>query len=190
MNTKECSDQEISAGIKNDPELFGMIIDRYQAKIERYVRRISSVQGDDLTDLLQDIFSKVYIYNETYDKRQSYNSWIYRIAHNETINRWKREKRRMHPSFDGEITDELARALFDNSTQEELDRASDKELVRDALSSLKIKDSSVLTLRYFDELSYSEISDILKIPEGTVATNIYRAKKKLAKQVQVLTNKK
>ena len=186
MNSAELSDQEIAQTLRDDPELFGVIIDRYQAKLERYVRRISSLRGDALQDLIQDIFSKAYVYNETYDPRLSYNSWIYRIAHNETINLWKREKKRLHPSFDGELSSELVGVLLDDSTREEIDMAADQDLVKDALSKLKIKDSSILTLRFFDELSYGEISDVLKIPEGTVATNIYRAKKKLRREIETL----
>ena len=186
MNLAGLSDQHIAQTLRDDPELFGVIIDRYQAKLERYVRRISSLRGEELEDLIQDIFSKAFMYNETYDPRLSYNSWIYRIAHNETINMWKREKKRLHPSFDGEISQELIGALLDDSTRKDIDLTADRELVRDALENLKIKDSSILTLRFFDELSYGEISDVLRIPEGTVATNIYRAKKKLRREIETL----
>ena len=181
------TDEKILAGIGSEPELFGVLIDRYDAKLRRYIQRISAFRGEDLDDLMQDIFTKAYIHSSSFDQKLSFNSWIYRITHNQTINTWKKEKRRSHASFDDEMSQELISALVDDELQRYLNISSDKQLIQDALSGISLDDRSILTLRFFEERSYGEISDILKMPEGTVATKIFRAKKKLLREVQKLT---
>ena len=186
------SDEQIMQQLPEQPELYGLLIDRYTDKLSRYVRRISAVRGDEQEDILQEVFVKGYEKSASFDTSLSFNSWIYRICHNEAINYWKKNRRYNEGiSFDVDEKGFLENALADNSLVEEIMKGADAQLVQDALANIKDKYRSILVLRFFEEQDYREISDVLKIPPGTVATNIHRAKKALAKQIALLeTNKK
>ena len=179
------TDEEIMKKLSDQPELYGLLIDRYTEKLSRYIRRISAAQIDEQKDILQEVFVKGYEKSASFDTTLSFNSWIYRICHNEAINHWKKNKRYTEGiSFDLDTKGFLENSLADNSTLEEIMRSADAQLVQDALANIKDKYRSILVLRFFEEQDYREISDVLKIPPGTVATNIHRAKKALAKQVR------
>lgn len=183
------SDEEIMQQLRQEPELYGLLIDRYTEKLGRYIRRISGVGADEQKDILQEVFVKGYEKSASFDTSLSFNSWIYRICHNEAINYWKKNRRyREGISFDVDEKGFLENTLADNSLVEEIMRGADKELVQDALGNIKEKYRSILILRFFEDQDYQEISDVLKIPPGTVATNIHRAKKALAKQIRLLEN--
>ena len=66
---------------------------------------------------------------------------------------------------------------------EDLPTEADSSKVRQSIEKLPLKYREVLLLKYFEDLSYEEISDVLKLPEGTVATRLNRARKALAKAV-------
>lgn len=181
------SDEQLMAALAHEPEVYGILIARYQDKLARYIMRVSGIRGDELDDVLQGVFVKAYEKSASFNPALSFNAWVYRIAHNETINYWKKNKRYQEgSSFDGEMTAELQEVLADDTTSEELLRAADQELIRDALGNIKAEYRSILILRFFEEQSYEEIGDVLQMPGGTVATKIHRAKKALAKQVEIL----
>ena len=182
------TDEQIIQKLSGDPEQYGIIIDRYTDKLGRYIRRISGLLGDEQDDVLQDVFVKAYEKHQSFDPSQSFNSWIYRICHNTTINYWKKNKRYSEGiSFNHEDTSGFLETLLaEDSFIDDLFREADAAMVQDALGKLKEKYRSILILRFFEEHDYSEISDMLEIPPGTVATHIHRAKKALGKQIAIL----
>ena len=157
-------------------DLFGVIIDRYKDKMERYSRKFLLNQ-DDINDIVQDIFVKTYTNIQSFDIKRKFSSWIYRIAHNHLIN-YLRKKRIILPLFD------LDTFLPYSVKDEEIDNIEIKELVNKCLDKLSIKYREPLVLYYFQELSYKEISDILKIPVSTVGIRIKRAKQNMKKTIQ------
>ncbi len=190
-NREELTNEELMAGLSAEPDLYAVIMDRYTDKLSRYIKRISFVREDELEDILQEVFVKAYEKSTSFDRSLSFNAWIYRITHNTAINYWKKNKRyREGESLDEDESEYLERMLADNSTLEEIMRGADIRLVQSALKNIKEKYRAILILRFFEEQNYQEISDVLKIPPGTVATNIHRAKKALAKQVTLLEKPK
>lgn len=188
---QELSDEEIMNRLASEPDLYGVLIDRYTDKLSRYIRRISAVRADEQEDILQDVFVKGYEKSASFDTALSFNSWIYRICHNEAINYWKKNRRYSEGiSFDLDTKGFLENTLADNSMFEDIMRDADAQLVQDALANMKEKYRSILILRFFEEQDYQEISDVLRIPPGTVATNIHRAKKSLAKEIKQLERTK
>lgn len=186
---KELSDEEIILKLSEEPESYGVLIDRYTDKLSRYIRRISRVRPDELDDILQEVFVKAYEKSASFNPSLSFNSWIYRICHNTAINYWKKNKRYDEGiSFDVDTKGFIENTTSDNSLVEEIMREANAELVRDALGNMKEKYRSILILRFFEEKDYQEISDVLQIPPGTVATNIHRAKKSLAKEIAKIEN--
>ncbi len=179
------SDAEVVALALQNQNVFAVLISRYETKLGRYLRRLGVVRPEDREDVLQDIFIKVYRNLQSYDSGFSFSSWIYRIAHNETMS-WfrKRSARPDHTLVDD--SDAVFALLSDGKggVEEAHMTGEDNDAVRDALDTLQPKYRDVLLLRYFEEKSYEEISDILAIPIGTVATLVYRAKERLRQTLQ------
>jgi len=162
--------------VVRDRVVFGCLIERYEAKLTRYLRRIMPGLGDDVDDVLQEIFVKAYVHANGFDTNLSFSSWIYRIAHNEAVSWLRRKKARPEPV---ELGDDDFQT-FQESMQESSDsieRELAQDEVRRVLGVLPEKYRTVLVLRYLEGKSYGEVSDILAVPGGTVATLVHRAKK-------------
>lgn len=176
------TDEEIVKLALADQAAFGYLVERYQDKLARYVMRLGVRNPEDRDDVLQDIFVKVYRNLHGFDTSLSFSSWIYRIAHNEAISWYRKQNVRpeghlvgdTEPVFATLPTQEAgAEALFDQTVNA-------AELAK-ALDTLDEKYRTVLILRYFEHKEYEEISDILKIPVGSVGTLVHRGKRQLEK---------
>lgn len=173
------TDMEIVQEVLKTPESFGILIDRYSEKLSRYIHRITNISREDGEDILQDVFIKAYRNLLGYDARQSFSSWIYRIAHNTVISAYRKSSVRPQTQFSA-LPDVLIASFASELETDTLVIDTDRlRTVRDALERLDIKYREVLVLHYFESYSYQEISDIIQKPSGTVATRINRAKKKL-----------
>ncbi|MDB5264849.1 MAG: subfamily polymerase sigma factor [Parcubacteria group bacterium] len=177
----EDSDQKAVQAALQNPEAFSTIIDRYRYPLSRYIQRLGAFDTDTTKDLLQESFIKVYLNLNDYKPSLSFSSWIYRITHNEVMTYFRYMRNRAHA-----FASEDALTLFE-SIPDELDilAESDARLrsvhVAEALWQLKPEYRETLVLRFFEGKSYDEISDILEIAPGTVATHIARGKVALEK---------
>jgi len=176
----QLTDEEIVIMTLREQSHFGFIVDRYEAKLKRYISRIGIRNDDDQLDVLQDIFIKVYKNLNSFDTSLSFSSWIYRIAHNEAISWYRKHNVRPegHAIANG---DEVLSFISNTEDTPDItfDRGVNAEVINVALAKIDKKYCDVLTLRYFEHKEYEEISDILKIPTGSVGTLIYRGKKQL-----------
>ncbi|MBU1754829.1 RNA polymerase sigma factor [Patescibacteria group bacterium] len=180
----ETSDQNAAVDALKDPEAFSVIIDRYRYQLSRYIQRLGAFDSDTTKDLLQESFIKVYLNLNDYKPSLSFSSWIYRITHNEVMMHFRYMRNRAQA-----FASEDALTLFE-SIPDELDIAveSDARLrsmhIAKALQRLKPEYREILVLRFFEGKSYDEISDILEMAPGTVATYIARGKMALGKVLQ------
>lgn len=167
--------------VSNNPEAFWEIIEEYQSKLLRYIMRLSDISYEEAENLLQDIFIKVYRNINAYDSKLSFSSWIFRIAHNTTIDHFrKNQKMTWNISLDDEEFSNLVNSLTDWANPHvDLSKKDVRDCVQKWLSLLSQEYKEMLLLRYMENYSYEEISDILKIPVWTVWTLISRAKKQL-----------
>ncbi len=174
---KKSDKQLVRLTLKNT-DYFECLVQHYEEKLSRYIRRLTHLDIETIEDLLQEVFLKVYKNLNDYDSDFSFNSWIYRIAHNEAISHFRKmDKRPKTVQIDNEegvnflniLPDDIS--LRDDYVQKEL-----AQKVRKLIDQLPEKYRAVLILKFMEEKSYDEISDILQIPSGTVATLIYRAK--------------
>jgi len=173
------TDQELVTATFSDRHAFSKIVERYEVPIRRYVKRLGCKDNNDTDDVLQEIFIKVFVNLNDYDPDLKFSSWLYRIAHNETISFFR--KKNVRPNvLNMEDTEEFFDNLADDTDFVELARKRyDAQIIQEVLTTLDQKYKEVLVLRFLEEKSYTEISDILKMPEGTVATLINRGKKEL-----------
>lgn len=181
VNVSDCeqrSDQELKTLILQDSAFLLCLVDRYEAKLTRYIRRLSNFSQEDIEDILQEVFLTVYQNINDYDDRLKFSSWIYRITHNKVIDFFRKHKKRLIPidDFDDSLLSKLA---VDPDYGHKIDLELDRVKLNMAIKQLDLKYREVIALYYFESKSYDEISDILKKPAGTVATLLNRAKKKI-----------
>lgn len=173
------TDEEIVGIALTHKEFFGELVRRYQDRLGRYLRRLGVFRHEDIEDVLQNIFLKTYRNLNDFDRSLKFSSWIYRIAHNEAMSFFR--SRSVRPEGfvleDSETALEMLKSGLDSSFEAEL--ALDSAHLSKAMAALDPKYRDVLVLRYFEDREYADISDILRIPQGTVATLLNRAKKKL-----------
>lgn len=164
-----------------DREQFGVLVERYEAKLRRYMARLGLRNRDDQDDVLQEVFIKAYRNLHSFDVSLSFSSWLYRIAHNETMTWFRRRRVRPEGSL---VADSDTVLEFIASSQDSPETHFDQQLsareLEAALAEIDIKYREVLVLRYFEHKEYEEISDILQIPVGSVGTLLHRGKKQLA----------
>lgn len=179
-NAAELSDEMVAVQVQTDAAYFTHIVTRYEKPLERYLRRLGVSQLEDREDLLQDIFLKVYRNINRFDSRLKFSSWIYRIAHNETISLYRKVSVRPEGHLVAD-PDDIMRlvAANDPSSASLHDEKLNAEVIHAALYELPEKYRAALVLRYFEHKEYDEISDILRIPVGTVGTLVHRGKQRL-----------
>lgn len=174
------TDEELVILTLKEQSFFGYIIERYEAKLKRYIARLGVHNYDDQLDVMQDIFIKSYKNLNTFDTSLPFSSWIYRIAHNEAIS-WYRKQNVRPEGHLAAAGDEILSLL---SSKEEgveisIDQSINAEELARALKEIEVKYQEAIILRYFEHKEYEEIADILKIPIGSVGTLISRGKKQL-----------
>ena len=173
-HSNEKSDEKITLSIQEgDVDLFGFLIERYKKRIARYARKFLS-DSEDINDIVQRIFIKVYVNIQSFDSKRKFSSWIYRIAHNELVNTLKKKKKFL-PLFD--LDTFLPHTLKDNSLNREIDSQDTKKMINKCLNYLELKYREPIILCYLEKLSYKEIADVMKIPISTVGVRIKRGKK-------------
>lgn len=196
-------DNEIAVKALTDPDVFALIMKKYNQPLSRYVRRLTMLSLDEVDILLQDIFIKVYENLNDFDSSLKFSSWIYRIAHNETIDFYRKHKKRIvnengKDNCDSDSIEDDDSSWIYNMAEEfdfidELDRQIDAGSVMKILNEMDDEYRNILVLRFMEDKDYNDISDILKKPPGTVATLIHRAKKQfadIAKDMKIKFDKK
>jgi RNA polymerase sigma-70 factor (ECF subfamily) len=177
-------DKELVAAALRDRNAFAQIVRRYEAPLARYVQRLLGGTGQSAEDVLQDVFLKVYVNLNDYDRTRAFGPWIYRIAHNEAMSFLRRRSGEAYVISGEEGMLLLDRALDGFSALDALDRSRIEAAIRKAIGGLDLRYRDALLLRFLEEKSYEEVADILEIPMGTVATLIDRGRKRLRQSLE------
>ncbi|HEY4509280.1 MAG TPA: RNA polymerase sigma factor [Candidatus Paceibacterota bacterium] len=184
IHGSDFSDEELAQKVQGgDSELFGILMERYQAKIFRYGKKFLSSE-ENIEDVVQEVFIKTYQNIQSFDVSQKFSPWIYRIAHNTFINTLKKYSRGPLYLFDFDTF--LSYTVTDDPIAKERENEEMKAVVDKGLKELEPKYREILVLYYLEELSYKEIADVLHIPIGTVGIRILRAKEALRKTYKKL----
>lgn len=188
INTEDLTDEQLVDLSLEDNKNFYYLMKRYEEKIGNYISRITNVNREGAEDILQEIFIKVYKNLYGFNKKFKFSSWIYRIAHNEAISYYRKNRKTFETlslDMDDQNHDSLTAILSDDFDIEEDQISKEKaDIIKQVFSELSPKYREIMVLRYLEEKSYDEISDILKKPPGSVATLISRAKSNLRKIMQ------
>jgi len=174
--------QLVSLSIENQ-EYYYCLMKRYEIPLMNYVRKLSGMNRSDAEDVLQEIFILTYQNLNDYDRQFKFSSWIYRIAHNQTVSMLrKKTKNYQDISWDEHDLDQLVQSDFD--IEQSLFQKMDYHNLLQNIDTLPLKYKEVLLLKFIEGKGYQEISDILRKPMGTIGTLINRAKKRLLQEIE------
>jgi RNA polymerase sigma-70 factor, ECF subfamily len=183
IEKEEKSDAELIGLAKDDPESFGLIIERYQIPLFHYIRRITQLPKEDVEDLLQEVFIKIYQKLNEYNELLKFSSWAYRIAHNHIVDYFRKVSAR--PKTNSLEEFELEKLLKSEvDLERDLNSKDCLEKMKGCLEKMPLKYKEVLVLRFIEEKSYEEIMDILRKPKGSVATLVSRGREALSSMMK------
>lgn len=175
----EYSDEELVEACLEDTVYFRVLVERYEGKLRTYIYRIGKLGPEDSEDILQEVFLKVYQNLNSFDSSLKLSSWLYRITHNETMAYFRRRRARPHGHSVDLDEDVIANLASETDVLKESMAAYDAKRLREAVEQLSQEYYEVIILQFFEHKTYDEISDILAIPPGTVATRLNRAKARI-----------
>jgi len=155
-------------------EAFTLLLKKYQQKIYWHVRRMV-IDHDDSDDLVQDVFIKVWKNLEGFRSDAQLYTWMYRIATNECITFLNKKKQKNNIPLD-DVSYELAETLAD-STYFDGDKAQMK--LQQALLTLPDKQKLVFNMKYYDDMKYEEMSEVLGTSVGALKASFHLAVKKI-----------
>lgn len=182
-NKISSSDAELIQMSKTDPEVFGVLMQRYENQLFHYIRRIGQFNNEDVEDLLQEVFIKIYQKLNEYEEDLKFSSWAYRIAHNHIIDHFRKVNAR--PKTNTLDDDEWGKLIAGSiNIEKEMINKDCVEKIKDFIARMPLKYKEVMVLRFIEEKEYEEIMDILKKPKGSVATLISRGREMLMKEMK------
>lgn len=172
------SDQELIELAKTNPDIFGPLVNRYWRRLFLFAKRTSFFSNEDIEDILQETFLKIYKSLNDFDSSLSFSTWAYHICRNTIIDAIRRKQARPKTVYMDE-TDAVN--LFRDATDmaRHLESKERYETVVSIIQSLPEKYREVLVLRFLEEKNYEEIMDIVEKPKGTVASLVNRGRKLL-----------
>ena len=151
---------------------FGMLVSQYSETLYWKIRRIV-LTHDDANDVLQNAFLKAWSNLDDFQNKSKISTWLYRIAINEALDFVRREKNKL--SADADIS--LANRLM---ADEYFDGDEAQALLQEAIAQLPDVQRTVFTLRYYDDMKYSEISKLLNTSEGALKASYHIAVQKIS----------
>lgn len=174
-----------------DVYAFDLIVKRYKEQLLNFVYRFVGNQ-EEAEDIVQETFLRVYRKRNAYKRIAKFSTWIYTIAGNLSRTELRRRKRRKLFSVtdmgfedrDYEISDE------GHNPENQVDGVIQEEIIHKEINNLSPKFREVIILRDVQELSYEEISKIIKVPIGTVKSRVNRGRIRLQTQLKHLMKRK
>ena len=178
------TDNELVELTLDNQSYFLHLINRYEKKLLNYIVRISGIRHEEAEDVLQEVFIKIYENLNDFDADLKFSSWAYRIAHNITISYHRKKQARPQSIFLDPENNFLENIASELNLEKEVDLGFLRENINRILNNLKPEYREILVLKFLEQKSYKEISDILRKPIGTVGTLVNRAKKQFREEVR------
>ncbi len=159
---------------KTRNEAFNLLLKKYQQKLYWHIRRMV-IDHDDADDLIQDTFVKVWKNLPGFRSDAQLYTWMYRIATNECITFLNKKKQKNNIPLDDvayELADTLADSSYFNGDQAQLK-------LQQAILTLPEKQRLVFNMKYYDDMKYEEMSDVLGTSVGALKASFHLAVKKI-----------
>jgi RNA polymerase sigma-70 factor (ECF subfamily) len=185
-NNRALADDDIEYVVlcqKGDTEAFAVLVERHQKKMLNIAYRMTG-NYDDACDVVQEAFLSAFRSLKTFRRESRFSTWLYRIVVNHTKNRLHLLKARSHHesrTIDDPPNMEVNQSFCQTTSEdvpliEQIEKRELYEKMQECIGSLDEEHREVLVLRDIQGFSYDEIRDILKIPDGTVKSRLFRAR--------------
>ena len=155
-----------------------MIVDQYSQSLYWKIRSIV-LTHEDADDVLQNTFLKAWKSLPTFQGKAKLSTWLYRIAINESLGFLRHQKTAALSSADADLS--VANRLL---ADDYFDGDKSQAVLQEAIATLPDVQRMVFTLRYYDEMKYSEISEILGTSEGSLKASYHIAVQKITDYVK------
>jgi RNA polymerase sigma-70 factor (ECF subfamily) len=187
----ETDAQLVASALAGSQEAFRDLVLRFERPVYSLIVRMINDPAT-AEDLAQEVFVKAYRSLRTYDASRKLSSWLFKIAHNTTIDHLRRhtpDTVSLEAPPDEEGRGGLAAVLSAESVENPAAAAERRDMARSlerAISRLRSEYREAVVLFYVEGASYQEICDVTGLPLGTVKTNLHRARKELAVEMAAL----
>ncbi|CAH0347765.1 RNA polymerase sigma factor SigW [Bacillus sp. CECT 9360] len=186
---EELIKKRIKQVLKGDQDAFGEIVELYKDKVFQICFRMLGNRHE-AEDMAQEAFVRAYVNIQSFNINMKFSTWLYRIATNLCIDRIRKKK----PDFylDAQVAgadglDMYSQIAADTALpEEEVESLELQETIQAEILKLPEKYRLPIVLKYIEELSLKEISEILDLPVGTVKTRIHRGREALRNQLRHL----
>lgn len=160
---------------ENQRRAFGIIVQQYTEALYWKIRRIV-LDHDDANDVLQNTFLKAWNSIGDFQSKSKVSTWLYRIAINESLDHLRKQQHKISTDMDLSVANRLmADDYFDGDDAQ--------ALLQEAIAALPDVQRTVFTLRYYDEMKYSELSKLTGTSEGALKASYHIAVKKISEYV-------
>ena len=162
------------------PDAFDDLMKRYKGQIYAYLLR-SVKNYEDAEELTIEVFFKAYRALDTWKPQARFSTWLYKIAHNLSIDFHRAKSRRHTYSLDDDefVLEEPTAADMWSNPEWEIEEKDRHRVIREAIDQLSPKQKEVFMLNRYQGLQIKEITEVLGMAEGTVKIHLHRAVKKL-----------
>ncbi|HCQ91262.1 MAG TPA: hypothetical protein DIU45_18055 [Clostridium sp.] len=155
--------------LKGDVDSFNTIVSKYELMVLKFVYNMLK-QKEASEDITQEVFITIYNKLYMYDKKFKFSNWILQIARNKTID----YIRKYNKTYETNIDEAYDLSSKEMSPEQIAEYKETKEDIKEYIDSLNEDDKQILILRYSEKLTFSDISELLKMTESTVKRRYYR----------------
>ena len=179
--------KRIKQVIKGDQDAFGEIVEIYKNSIYQLCYRMLGNRHE-AEDIAQEAFIRAYVNIRSFNQELKFSTWLFRIATNLCIDRLRKKK----PDYylDAEVAGTEGLTMYSQVSSDsplpetEVESLELQETVQKEILKLPEKYRSAIVLKYMEDMSLNEISEILELPLGTVKTRIHRGREALRQQLR------
>ena len=185
VEPREVGDEDlIAAVLEGSEEAFRQLVERYEERVTRLLMRFVRDRFA-VEDLLQEVFVKVFRKLHTFNQDSALYTWIYRISVNAATDYLDRQgRRRLRLVEDVTLVEQDDREPGHAGAAEPLIQEEMRQVTREVLATLPEKYRTILVLREFQDLSYTEMAEVLACSIGTVESRLFRARKRFKEALE------
>ena len=174
-------DTELVKKLKNPTlkdKAFSELLDEYQERLYWHIRKIVTTH-ENADDVLQNTFIRIYKSIQKFQEKSTLHTWMYRIAYNESIRFLEKNNKKSYTNIDA-ISESNLEVLFED---EYFDGDEIQRKLNTIINGFKEKQKRVFMMKYFDDLSFRQISEILNVSESTLKSTYYAAVKIIEEKI-------
>lgn len=180
-----CTDQQLVAeSTGGDAIAFEHLFNRYRNSIYQLYSQKLTGYGEDVEDLLQDTFIKVYLNLHKYDPEYTFGQWVYTIARNTFVDYIRRRRDDLSIDILQQGNPQIAPSAQAPNPEESFISTQQQAMLTKHLEKMNSRYRKLIELRFIKEYSYEEITSELRLPMGTVKTRIHRAREQLYRIIE------